>query len=42
MPTRRLVGLTLLALFFAFGMLMASLSAFMLLFPGSFLDHYGH
>jgi hypothetical protein len=32
------LGVTLLAIFFVFGILMASLSAFMLLFPGSFLD----
>lgn len=35
---KRPLGVTLLALFCIFGMLMASLTAFMLLFPGSFLD----
>lgn len=35
---KRPPGVTLLALFFVFAMLMASLAAFMLRFPGSFLD----
>jgi hypothetical protein len=38
---RRPVGVTLLALFFVFGMLMASLSVFMLLFPAVSWTHYG-
>jgi hypothetical protein len=35
---KRPLGVTLLVFFCIFGMLMASLSAFMLLFPGSFFD----
>lgn len=36
---RRPIGVSLLSAFFAFGTLMSGLTAFMLLFPGSFLDH---